>query len=282
MSHRPQSLRVSAVSYLNTSPLVWGLLHGPQQGVFDLRFELPSECADSLKAGACDVGHVPVIELARQPDLTPLPGTSIACDGPVRSILLIARKPWADVKTVAADAGSRTSVILSRIVLARRFGCRPEMLVRRADLDAMLAEADAALVIGDPALRIDPAMREWRGAPVDVLDLGAEWAAMTGLPMVFAVWAAKTHVLAPGLARIFADSLAFGEANLGAIVAEEAPNRDLPRDLVRRYLTEHIRYGLGEREQEGVRRYFAEAAALGLIERAPELNFASGTEAVVR
>src|SRR5258707_13073922 len=148
--------KVCAVSYLNTVPLVWGMLHGPERGVFDLRFALPSDCADQLASGAADIGIVPVIEMARQ-GLEYYRGTGIACHGPVRSILLVSKVPFRAIRTLATDSGSRTSVMLSRVILAERFGAEPSVVSRPPDLAAMLGEADAALLIGDAALAVDPA-----------------------------------------------------------------------------------------------------------------------------
>src|SRR5579863_2832842 len=140
--------RVCAVSYLNTAPLVWGMLHGRQRGAFDLEFRLPSECADRLADGRTEVGLVPVMEMARQ-GLEALPGVGIACRGAVRSILLISKAPFGRIRTLAADSGSRTSVELARIVLERRYGARPEVRKESPDWEAMLKDNDAALVIGD-------------------------------------------------------------------------------------------------------------------------------------
>src|SRR5580658_7860205 len=125
--------RVCAVSYLNTVPLVWGMLHSPDpedgRDVFDLRFALPSACADELASGEADIGIVPVIEMARQ-ELDYFPGTGIACHGPVRSILLVSKVPFRDIRTLATDAGSRTSVQLARIILAEKFGVAPSLISR--------------------------------------------------------------------------------------------------------------------------------------------------------
>ena len=161
------------------------MLHGPQVDVFDLRFALPSECADQLASGEADIGIVPVIEMARQ-KLEYFRGTGIACHGPVRSILLVSKVPFREIQTLATDSGSRTSVMLARVILAEKYGVEPKLISRRADLAPMLGEADAALLIGDAALRVDPAT-----LPFETLDLGGEWTAMTGLPMVFAVWAGR-------------------------------------------------------------------------------------------
>src|SRR5215475_13941229 len=165
------------------------MLHGPQSDVFDLRFALPSECADQLASGEADIGIVPVIEVARQ-KLDYFRGTGIACHGPVRSILLVSKVPFREIRTVATDSGSRTSVMLTRVILAEKFGVEPKQISRRADLTTMLGEADAALLIGDAALRVDP-----EKLPFETLDLGGEWVAMTGLPMVFAVWAGRNGVV---------------------------------------------------------------------------------------
>ena len=239
--------RVCAVSFLNTAPLVWGMLHGPQRGRFQLDFRLPAECADALASGAADIGIVPSFELTRQ-NLEVLPGAGIACRGPVRSILLVSSKPLGEVRTLAADSSSRTSVELARIVLERKFGARPRIFSLAPDLETMLAAADAALIIGDPALRIDPAR-----LPYQVRDLGAEWVEMTGLPMVFAVWAARQRVADASIAQAFRDSCRYGLEHMEEIVAAEAARLGFAEDMVRRYLTSHIVHQLEARDYEGMR-----------------------------
>ena len=265
--------RVCAVSYLNTSPLVWGMLHGPQQGVFDLRFTLPAECADALRSGTADVGLVPTIELARQRDLVVVPGSGIICRGPVRSILLVSKKPMGAIETFAADTSSRSSVVLTQIVLARRFGIRPRVRPYPPKLDEMLELADAALIIGDPALRIDPAMEEWRGQPVHVYDMGAEWFEVAGLPMVFAVWAVKNLVADPSLAAIFEESKQYGLGSLDEIVDVESRRLGLDAALVRSYVTEYVHYDLGEDERRSMAVYMRYAGELGLVEPGVEPQF---------
>ncbi len=265
--------RVCAVSYLNTAPLVWGLTHGPQRGLFDLSFELPSICADRLRAGSVDVGLIPVIELARQPDAVVVPGCSIACDGPVRSILLVSKKPFAAIDSIAADSGSRTSVVLARILMARKYGLQPRVRPHPPRLDAMLESADAALVIGNPALRLDPKMNRWRGRPVHVYDLGAEWREMTALPMVFAVWAAKTPAADDWPTAALNASAAYGRARIDEIVRVESGRLGFPPELVRAYLTERIRFDLEERECAAMRLYLQFAAELGLAANCPEIPF---------
>jgi chorismate dehydratase len=221
------------------------MLHGPQRGLFDLDFRVPAECAEQVASGAADIGIIPSFELTRQ-DLEVIPGAGIACHGPVRSILLISSRPAAEIRTLAADSSSRTSVELARVILERRYGAEPRQIPHAPDLDAMLGIADAALIIGDPALRID------LDVPYYVYDLGAEWVEMTGLPMVFAVWAGRKGVIAPEVAEAFRGSCRYGRERIEEIVAAEAAAREFPIELVRRYLTHHIVHDLGPREYQGM------------------------------
>jgi predicted solute-binding protein len=240
-------LLVSAVSYLNTWPLVWGFLHGAQKGIFDFRFDLPAHCAAALERGDADIGLVPCAELDRL-GLDFLPEVGIACDGPVRSILLISKCPYKEIRTLAADSSSRTSVALARILLAERFDCplHLEITPHLPRLENMLAECDAALIIGDPALHLDPAALPWR-----TLDLGEEWRAWTGLPMVFAVWAGRAEVLTPEAAAAFSASYRWGKSHMDVIV-QRAAGHGFPEELARDYLTRHIEYELSGRHLRGL------------------------------
>ena len=246
--HTPR-LRVCAVSYLNTTPLVWGMLHDPQRGLFDLDFQIPAACADQLASGAADIGIIPSFELTRQ-SLEVIPGAGIACHGPVRSILLVSARPAGEIHRLAADSSSRTSVQLARVLLERRFAAEPDLIPHTPDLDAMLRIADAALIIGDPALRIEPSR-----LPYYVYDLGKEWVEMTGLPFVFAVWAGRKSVITPGVVDAFQQSCRFGRERIEEIVAAESGRREIPRDLVREYLTHRIVHELGPRDYEGMDRF---------------------------
>jgi chorismate dehydratase len=251
------------VSYLNTAPLVWGFQYGPNQGLFDLEFRLPSECADRLAAGAADIGIAPSIELARQ-GLELIPGAGIACRGAVRSILLVTRTPLAEIRTLAGDTSSRTSVALARIILERRYGALPRVIARPPDLPSMLAEADAALLIGDPALHVEP-----ERLPYQTLDLGAEWRDMTGLPMVFAVWARRPGAAAndpAALAEAFLASCRFGRARLEEIARRESAPRGFTEAFAHEYLSRHIVNELGEEEYAGMRRFLAYARESGMLE----------------
>lgn len=237
------------------------MLHGEQKGLFDLMFRVPAECADMVAAGAADIGIIPSVELIGR-ELEIVPGVGIACRGAVRSILLVSTRPANQIRTLAADASSRTSVALTRVILARRYGVEPVVLTRPPDLPGMLGEADSALIIGDPALRID-----LETLPFHVYDLGREWMEMTGLPMVFAVWAGRRELLTPQVAAAFRDSCAFGLRNLERIAAEEARARGFTPDLARRYLGSHIVSELGAMEEQGMALF---------LEYARELNRPAG------
>jgi len=250
--HKP---RVCAVSYLNTVPLVWGIERGAQRDIFDMKYALPSECADQLATGDADIGIVPVIEIARQ-KLEYFRSTGIACRGAVRSILLVSKVPLREIKTLATDMGSRTSVMLSRIILAEKYGVQPTLISRRAELAPMLGEADAALVIGDPALHLDPAT-----LPFETLDLGFEWTQLTGLPMIFALWSGRKEVMQPRFEQAFLDSCREGLAHMDQIVREQSPLRGITEQLARAYLTRHIVFELNDRDHEGLNLYLKHATA---------------------
>jgi chorismate dehydratase len=261
--HKP---RVCAVSYLNTVPLVWGIEHGAGRGIFDINYALPSECADQLASGDADIGIVPVIEMARQ-KLDYFHSTGIACRGAVRSILLVSKVPFREIKTLSTDTGSRTSVILARIILAEKYGVQPKLISRRAELAPMLGEADAALLIGDPALRLNPST-----LPFETLDLGSEWTQLTSLPMVFALWSGRKEIMQPVFEQALLDSCREGLAHMDQIVLEQSPIRGVPVELARDYLTRHIVFELNEGDHEGLRQYLKYAAAFDSIKASVKIG----------
>jgi chorismate dehydratase len=254
----PNPYRIGAVSYFNTLPLVWGMLHGPERERVDLSFSLPSKCAEEVERGEIEIGLVPVAEIARQ-GLEVVPGVGISCRGAVRSILLVSRVPWRRVRTLAADAGSRTSVELAQVILRERFGVDAKTTPMEPDLDRMLAVCDAALLIGDAALHISPAdlHYEW-------LDLGQEWFTLTGLPMVFAAWAGKPGLPASALEEITRASYQFGKSRIQEIVDSEHAARQISKELAERYLRHHIRFELGAEEAKGLETFFELAGGKGL------------------
>jgi len=210
-------------------------------------------CADRLAAGSAEIGLVPVIEAKRQ-GLDMVPGLGIACNGPVRSILLVSHVPAPEIRTIAVDCSSRTSVALTELVLRERFGVTPEMIPHGPQLEAMLESADAGLLIGDPALRFHP-----DELPYHVYDLGQEWKWMTGLPMVFAVWAAKSEVIDPEVVSILQASSRFGQQSMEQIIAEESPRRGFSQKLVRQYLTHYIHFDLTAEYERGMKRFLESA-----------------------
>jgi predicted solute-binding protein len=175
--------RLGAVSYLNTKPLVHGLDQRPD--LFSIRFDVPAICATLLHEGRVDLGLIPAIEYLRG-DYAVVPGVAIASDGPIASVAVFSKGPIDRVRTLALDVSSRTSVALTRILCARRWGIAPTLTPANPDIRLMLERADAALVIGDPALEIDPA-----AVGAVKTDLGSEWKALTGLPFVYAMWTGR-------------------------------------------------------------------------------------------
>lgn len=232
------------------------MLHGPQQRLFDLSFAVPSVCADRLGSGQADIGIVPCVEIPRL-GLRTLKGTGIASRGAVRSILLVSKTDPGGIRRLATDSSSRTSVALARVILSRAYNCEPEPISMAPDLDRMLEHADAALIIGDPALRIDPA-----ALPHLVLDLGLEWQALTGLPMVFAVWAGRPDRVRPEWGEAFDGSYRYGAAHLDEILDASDRDHSIPRALAAEYLTQNVTFELGPAEYQGMDLFLAYAAEL--------------------
>ena len=257
------SARLGAVDYLNARPLVYGL--ELRSDLFTLRFDVPSKCAALLHEGSIDVGMIPSIEYLRGHDYRIVPGIGIVSDGPVASVALFTTTPLRKIRTIAADTSSRTSNGLLRVLCAERFGVDAEFLPMPPDPELMLRRCDAALLIGDPALFLE---HERLGA--EKVDLGQQWTSMTGLPFVWAFWAGRRGALSRrGLEAL--------EAARDAGVAESDKVAETycgPGRAARgkAYLRENIYYVLGDREEEGLRRYYELAERHGVVDRvrAPE------------
>jgi chorismate dehydratase len=260
-------LRLSVVQYLNTVPLIWGMLHGEQRHKFEMQLTVPSGCADAVACGQADVGIVPSIEYQRIGGAQILPGMSIASKREVKSVLLLSKVPLAEVNTVALDQSSRTSAALVRILL-KKFYAQPVTFSPAApDPAAMLNLADAALLIGDPALTYC--------GPAQVHDLAAEWRKFTGLPFVFALWVGHSRANLCGAHPDFAASLAFGLAHIDDIAADYAPKLGISPDAVKIYLTRNIDYSLDEENRQGLRTFYKLAHEVGIIPAEKELQFIS-------
>jgi chorismate dehydratase len=275
-------LKISAISYLNTAPLMWDFEHAEAgandnpNDSFDISYTLPSACAEALRAGTADIGIIPAAAYATIPDLIIIPDVAIASRRAVRSILLVTKKPvdplWSQVRTVALDTSSMTSVALTKILFAKWLGGAREYTSMPPNLDAMLATCDAALLIGDPALQVDRTRYQ-------TLDLAEEWIARTGKSFVFAFWAIRKSALADSnreaLTKIFNQSRDHGlsPANLETIVQDWAPRLGLTIESVRVYLTQNIHYHFDFPCLEGLELYYRLGMEVGALPPAPDLVF---------
>lgn len=266
-------LRISAISYLNTAPLMWDFEHAEAGRQFEISYTLPSACARALAEGTADIGIIPAAGYAQIPGLQVLPEVAIASRRAVRSILLVSKMPIETVRSVALDTSSMTSVALAKILFAKWLGGGKTFTAMAPNVDAMLAEHDAGLLIGDPALQIDR-------TKYHTLDLAEEWIRFTGKPFVFAFWAVRGAALAEAdpaldLAAVFRESRDHGlqPENLNQIAREWAPRVGLNEGEVRSYLTENIHYQLDPGCLEGLQLFYQYAAQIDALPAAPELRF---------
>jgi chorismate dehydratase len=259
-------VRLGAVGYLNARPLVCGLEAHPE---FEVRYDLPSECARLLHAREIDVGLIPSIEYLRGPrPYNIVPGGAVTSKGPVASVAIYTRREPRDIRTIAMDSSSCTSVALATILLRRQFDVATDAISMVADLEAMLAKADAALIIGDTALFIDHA-----AAGVVKIDLGELWTQTTGLPFVYAFWAGWPDALSPEQVDALQRARSKGAAHSDE-VATAYYSDDLERqDVARRYLRDNIRYFLGPDEIEGLKTFYRYAAEFDLATFDSKLRF---------
>jgi len=291
-------LRISIVQYLNTAPLVRGFTHGPLSGKYDLSFTIPSKCAEDLRAGRADVAIIPAIEYQRIDDLMILPDMAIASKKRVRSLLLVSKTPIGEVTSLALDRSSRSTQALTRILCAEKWKIAPKFFEAAPDLAEMLKRADAALLIGDPALWISLAI-EKDGRPgaggqticlgaalgitsselLYVYDVVSEWRILTGLPAVLAVWAAQRDAATPEMTADFIASRDFGLSRIPEICLDAARELELPVPALESYLRRNIDFSLDAENLRGLDLYYQHAAKLGLIPRAKPIAWAD-TKAV--
>jgi chorismate dehydratase len=268
------SVRVGVVNYLNTKPLIHDLEGLAPQA--ELVLDVPSRLADRLAAGELDVALIPVIEYFRAGSYSVVPDIAIASRGPVLSVTLFSRVPWAAVRRVALDAGSRTSAALTQVLLRRRYGVHPEVVPLPLERGAEDADADAVLLIGDRA------MRACLPGFAHAYDLGQEWYDWTGLPFVYAVWAVRPGAELGGMAEALAEAKRRGLGQVGPIAQREAPRLGLDAGFCRRYLQTLLSFDLGPRELAGLRHYYALACELGLAPRGVSLAFYAAAAACAR
>lgn len=272
-------LRISAISYLNTAPLMWDFDHGDAAKNFDIFYSVPSSCAAALREGTGDIGIIPAIAYNSIPGLVIIPEVAIAARGPVRSILLISKVPLERVRTVATDNSSMTSVALTRVLFEKWWGGRREFRSLAPELGSMLRECDAALLIGDPALQVDRSRYQ-------VLDLAEEWQRLSGKSFVFAFWAVREAALAEmqrglDLAGIFQASRDHGlqAAALQQIAREWSARLQIKPAEVQDYLTKNIYYQLDRECMEGMELFFRYAAECGAVGQVRSVNFLQATAA---
>jgi chorismate dehydratase len=266
----PPRIRLGAVDYLNARPLVHGL--GARADRFDLRFDPPSRCAALLHEGAIDVGMIPSIEYLRGDDYQVVPGVSIASFGEVESVALFSAKPIRDVRRIALDSSSRTSAALLQILCAHVWQIRPAFETLAPDFATMLRNADAALVIGDPAL-----FATTEAAGLEKIDLGEGWRTLTGLPFVWAFWAGRAGVLEPADVRVLQAARDAGVEAGDAIARAYGAGDPLRIARGTAYLRSNMRYGLGDIERAGLERFYELAAELRLAQKKP-LAFVGGAD----
>jgi chorismate dehydratase len=270
-------LRIAAIRFLNPAPLMWDFDHAPRAtelaGRYQIDWMLPSECADRLASGAADIGLVPIAALAVTPGLRILPGCTIASKDRVRSLLLVrrARQPLSEIRTVAADTASRTTIAYSRILFQKWGNPGAEFIPMAADLDSMLSKADAAIMIGDPALLAleeEANQLERSGEELVYHDLAHEWRSLTGLPFVSAVWCAAPGVpLDEGVVDDFIQSRDHGLANIEALAKEWSAKLPLAESTIRHYLSVNIHYVLDDECVAGMEGFFQAAAEAGVLPR---------------
>ena len=257
-------IRIGAVNYLNTKPLIYNLEEFAPDA--ELILDLPSRLADQLGRGELDVALIPIIEYFRGGNYTVIPDISIASNGPVLSVTLFSRKPWPEIRSVALDEGSRTSAALTQVLLRHRHKIQPELVPLPITANAEDMETDAVLLIGDRAMHAC-----LPGFPY-AFDLGQEWHDMTGLPFVYAVWAVRPNVNLGTIPEALHRAKERGCYHVGQIAFEEAPRLNLDAGFCRRYLGNIIRYDLGPRELAGLHHYYMLACEQGLARRGVNLE----------
>ena len=260
-----ERIRVGAVNYLNTKPLVYGLAE--RLPTADIVFDLPSRLADGLSSGQLDVALVPSIALADHPEWSIVSDACIGCRGPVLSVKLMFRLPPTEVRSLALDEGSRTSAVLAQILLHRLFGIRPSLTMLPIGESPNDATADAVLVIGDRAIYNDD--RSY----VEVWDLGDRWCRWSELPFVFAMWIARPGIDTLEVSAALSAARDDGCQHLADITRDEAAAMKLPETLVHEYLHRNLYFRLDQQQLRGLDLFYRQAADLGLIPSAPQVIF---------
>lgn len=263
-------MKIGAVSYLNTKPLIdyW-----QSDGNDEMVLDLPSRLADQLLAGSIDVGLIPAVEVFRQPEFVIVPNACIACEGPVWSVKLISRVPMHEIRTLSLDEGSRTSAILSQVLLHHLCDVRPDKSPLPIDQDWWTVATDAAVVIGDRAMNAESEEFPYQW------DLGEQWNLWTGMPFVFAVWATRQEIAdnqSEHLCRLQAalnESRDEGVRNLPAIARLHADSYGLTFESCLKYLSYYLHFNFGERQRQAVNHFHRLAMELDFAPEQRELTY---------
>lgn len=241
-----QPIRISAVEFVNTRPLIAGLYD--DQNV-RLTLAVPSKLVEHLQNGQADVALLPVIDILKIPGLQIIPAGGICSDGETLTVRIFSRQPIETIRRLACDTDSHTSVALARVIFERAYGLRPEFVPLPS-----AREDDPRLLIGDKVICESPS-----GFPIQ-LDLGAAWKKLTGLPFVFAVWVGTPSVNIDQIASILSRSREFGMTEMEDILTRYAIPRGWPADIARKYLTQHLHFAIGPREIEAIKLFHSYAS----------------------
>ena len=276
--------KISIVKYLNAVPLAWGILEGSQKGDYDPILSTPAECADQLSKASVDIGLIPSIEFQRIKGSRIVPGPAVASFYQVRSVILVSMVPLWKVKTVASDSGSRTSVALTKIIFDEFYHIHPDFRPAEPNLPSMLAQNDAALLIGDNALKFmaqndlpnlenqKPLLR-LGSEPLEVFDLAERWRFLTGLPFVFAFWAVRDGFKDASVVDTLKASRDFGVTNIPMIAEKYADLLQVPKEFLQSYLERNVHYYMDQSCLESLQLFYEKAARVGAIKSVRSLQF---------
>jgi len=275
---------ISVVEYLNSVPLAWGIVEDSLKEQFETILSTPAECADQLAGGRVDIGLIPSIEFQRINGTKIVPGAAVASRHRVRRVLLVSELPLWRVRTVAHDKGSRTSVALAQIIFNEFYKTRPSFRPADPDISNMLATSDAALIIGDVALKFmeqneiprienQKSLVRHGAEPVEIFDLMERWQVLTGLPFVFAFWAVRKGFNDGQVVEVLNKSRDLGVANIPKMAERYAEKLGIKKDYVEQYLTTNVYYYLEQSCIDGLQLFYEKAAALGAIKFNRKLEF---------
>lgn len=262
-----KKIRIGAITFLNVKPVFFGIEINNGESKVELCYSEPWQVTDSLRQRQVDLGILPSIEYTKLEKLSIVPGLSISSKGKVGSVKLFSRKPLAGIKRIALDSRSRTSVALLKILCKEMYKIEPEFSKEKPELDSMLKNADAALLIGDDALYA-------RTEDLEVRDLSEDWYELTGYPFVFAVFAGWPETVDAEHLALLHNSLRQGLNNVHKISENHpGPGRGSMVEVNEKYLTENISYDFGEHELNGLKLFYIKAWENGLIDGVPRLSF---------